>query len=347
MIKEALSKLVEFKDLSSEEAYLSLKEIMDKKANEVQVSAFLTALRMKGEKVEEIVGLARAMLDSCIKIKPEVKLLVDTCGTGGDKFKTVNVSTIASFIIAGLGINVAKHGNRAFTSKCGSADVLEALGYNLDLEAEKVKDMIEKIGFGFLFAPKFHIAMKEVAKVRRDLGFRTIFNILGPLTNPSDPNFQLIGVFEPNLVKKMAESLKSLGKEGIVVYGDGMDEINLASENLVAFVKEDVKILKLKSKDFGLEKVKEEDLIVRDFQDSVDSMFKILYGLDRSPKLNICLANAAALIYGCSRAESLIDAFSFAEESVKSGKAYKVLKESVKFSGGNVALLESLEKKYG
>ncbi|MEM4311168.1 MAG: anthranilate phosphoribosyltransferase [Nitrososphaerales archaeon] len=347
MIREAIAKLTEFKDLSSEEAYHSLKEIVSHQANESQISAFLTALKMKGESAEEIVGLAKAMLESCIRIKPQVNLLVDTCGTGGDSLKTINVSTISAFIVSASGISVAKHGNRAFTSKCGSADVLEALGYNLNLEPDKVKEMIEKIGFGFLFAPKFHIAMKEVSKVRRDLGFRTIFNIVGPLTNPSNPPFQLIGVFEPSLICKLAKSLKSLGKRGLVVHGNGMDEISVTSETSLALIEEDIKFFTLKPKDFGIENCKEEELLVKDAKDSILSLFNILYGLDRSAKLKLCLANSAALIYWCSKADSLIEAIEIAEESVKSGKAYKILKDCVKFSDGNLSILEELERKYG
>ncbi|MEM3162435.1 MAG: anthranilate phosphoribosyltransferase, partial [Candidatus Bathyarchaeia archaeon] len=237
MIREAIENLVNREGLSYREASESMKEIMSGEATPSQIAAFLTALRMKGETVEEIMAFASVMRSFCHKINPRVSgRLVDTCGTGGDRIKTFNVSTAAAFVVAGAGVPVAKHGNRSVTSKSGSADVLEHLGLNLNVPHETVEKAIEKIGVGFMFAPMFHPAMKHAAGTRREIGIRTVFNILGPLTNPAMANAQVIGVYDAGLVDKMAHVLRGLGlQEAMVVHGlDGLDEISTVGETLIA-----------------------------------------------------------------------------------------------------------------
>jgi anthranilate phosphoribosyltransferase len=228
MIRKNIQALVDHTNLSREESRQTMQEIIFGKATSAQIAAFLTALRMKGETVEELVAFAEVMRENCLKIRPKVQgRLVDTCGTGGDKLKTFNISTTAAFVIAGAGISTAKHGNRSVTSKSGSADVLEHLGVNLNMQTENVKRAIEKIGIGFLFAPAFHPAMKFAVGPRKEVGIRTVFNILGPLTNPANANSQLLGVYDPKLTASMAEALFRLGcDEAMVVHGEnGLDEI--------------------------------------------------------------------------------------------------------------------------
>ena len=212
MIREGIQKLIEGTDLNFEESGEIMREVMSGKATNSQTAAFLTALRMKGEAVEELIAFASVMRSNCCLIHPKVQgRLVDTCGTGGDKIKTFNVSTAAAFVIAGAGIPVAKHGNRAVTSKSGSADVLEKLGLNINLNPEVVQNIIEKVGVGFMFAPAFHPAMKYAAEPRREIGIRTVFNILGPLTNPACANAQLLGVYSAKLVAPLANALENAG----------------------------------------------------------------------------------------------------------------------------------------
>ncbi|HLN88517.1 MAG TPA: anthranilate phosphoribosyltransferase, partial [Candidatus Binatia bacterium] len=226
MIREGIQKLVEGTDLTFEESCEVMHEVMSGETTNAQTAAFLTALRMKGESVEELIAFASVMRKNCCQIQPHVHgRLVDTCGTGGDKLKTFNVSTASAFVIAGAGVSVAKHGNRAVTSKSGSADVLEKLGLNLKVEGKAVQKFIEEVGVGFMFAPAFHPAMKHAAEVRCEIGFRTVFNLLGPLTNPACADAQLLGVYDSKLVVPMASALGQLGcEEAMVVNGiDGLD----------------------------------------------------------------------------------------------------------------------------
>ena len=227
MIREGIKKLIDGTNLTFEESQEIMREVMSGKATNAQIAAFLTALRKKGETVEERVASAVVMREHCSRIHPRVEgRLVDTCGTGGDKIKTFNISTTAAFVVAGAGVAIAKHGNRSVTSKSGSADVLEKLGLNLNMEPEAVQGTIEQVGVGFMFAPAFHPAMKYAIQPRREIGIRTIFNILGPLTNPASANAQLLGVYDSKLTAPMAYALKELGcEEAMVVHGlDGLDE---------------------------------------------------------------------------------------------------------------------------
>ena len=241
MIKEAIQLLVERKEIPFEIAQQSMREIMAGEATPSQVGAFLTALRMKGETVQEVTALAIVMRENSVRINPKVNgRTVDTCGTGGDQLKTFNVSTTSALVAAGSGIAVAKHGNRSVTSKCGSADVLEAVGVNLNASPATVQHAIEEVGVGFMFAPAFHPAMKNAVVPRREIGIRTVFNLLGPLTNPANANAQVVGVYDPNLVRPLAEVLQKLGtEEALVVHGlDGIDEISTVGKTKLAWVKD-------------------------------------------------------------------------------------------------------------
>lgn len=347
MIREALVRVVEGESLGVEEAYRAMKAMVADETSPVLVGAFLTALRVKGEVVEELVGFARAMMDLAHRIRPSVDMLADTCGTGGDGAKTVNISTMAAFVVAGAGVPVAKHGNRAVTSRCGSADVLEALGYNLELAPQEVEALIGELGVGFLFAPRFHPAMKRVAPIRRELALRTVFNLLGPLTNPAGPRVQLIGVYQAGVVELVAQALQQLGRRGVVVHGDGLDEFNLAGRNLVALVgDEGIRTLELGAKDLGLAPIRLEELVAEDPQAGVLAFFQVLYGLDRGARRRAVVANAA-LTLSQAAGVSLKEAVALAEEALESGRAYHLLRELVKRSRGDLSVLEGLEQRYG
>lgn len=354
MIREAIEKLANRQDLTYQEAYQSMKEIMSGDATPAQIAAFLTALRMKGENVGEITAFAAAMRSLCHKINPKISgRLVDTCGTGGDRIKTFNVSTTAAFIIAGKGVPVAKHGNRSVTSKCGSADVLEYLGLNLNVPPEKVEKSIESIGIGFMFAPVFHPAMKYAAGPRREIGLRTVFNILGPLTNPASAKAQIIGVYDASIVEKIAHALMRLDmEEAMVVHGlDGLDEISIIGETSVAWLREDeIKTLKVKPEDFGLKRSTVEEIAGTNPAESAETTFKILYGISKvgEAKRDMAVVNAAAGIIVGGLADAFDYAVELAEESIESGKAYSKLKGLIKFYGENgISKVEELEAKYG
>ena len=257
-------RLVERENLSHEDSREVMKEIMSGDATSAQLAAFLTALRMKGETVEEISAFAETMRENCRRIHPRVTgRLLDTCGTGGDRVKTFNVSTATAFVIAGAGVAIAKHGNRSVTSHCGSADVLERLGLNLNTNREAVECAIERIGIGFMFAPAFHPAMKHAASSRKEIGIRTIFNVLGPLANPASANAQLLGVYDAKLVEPVAYVLRKLGcEEAMVVHGlDGLDEISTIGTSAMAWLREgEVATLEIVPSDFGVKQVTAEAL---------------------------------------------------------------------------------------
>ncbi len=330
-----------------------MKEIMSGGATSTQIAAFLTALRMKGEKVAEITALTEVMKEFCNRIRPRVDgRLVDTCGTGGDKIKTFNISTTAAFVVAGAGVPVAKHGNRSVTSKCGSADVLEKLGLNLNLEPKEVESAIETVGIGFMFAPAFHPAMKYAIGPRREIRIRTVFNVLGPLTNPANADAQLLGVYDPKLIEPLAYALKSLGcREAMVVHGlDGLDEISTIGKTAVAWLKEGkVKVLEVTPEDFGVKPTSAEEIKGTTVEESGEITFKILNGYfdNDDPKADIVLVNASAAIIIGGKAEDFHGAMELARESISSGAAYKKLKALVKASNGNTSRLEELESKHG
>jgi anthranilate phosphoribosyltransferase len=276
---------------------------------------------------------------------------VDTCGTGGDKIKTFNVSTAAAFVIAGAGIAVAKHGNRAVTSKCGSADVLENLGLNLQLEPKAVERIIENVGIGFMFAPAFHPAMMYAAEPRREIGFRTVFNLLGPLTNPACANAQLLGVYDAKLTAPMAYALQRLGcEEAMVVHGlDGLDEVSTVGKTVIAHLRGgEVCAIEVSPDDFGVKTACFDDLKVATPEESAETLFKILSGnlSHGDPKMEFVLVNSVAGIMVGGKAKNFEEGMELARESIESGIAYEKLKDLIKASGGSLSKLEELEIKY-
>jgi anthranilate phosphoribosyltransferase len=351
MIREGIQKLIEGTDLTYEESGTIMTEVMSGKATSSQTAAFLTALRMKGEAVDEIIAFASVMKSHCHLIHPKVQgRILDIVGTGGDKLKTFNISTTAAFVIAGAGIPVAKHGNRAVTSKSGSADVLEELGLNLTLEPQAIQDIIEGVGVGFMFAPAFHPAMKYAAAPRKEIGIRTVFNILGPLTNPASASAQILGVYDAKLVEPMAYALQKLGcQEAIVAHGlDGLDEISTVGKTLIAHIKDGkVTVKQVSPEEFGLKQVHPIDLHCTSVEESAQTLFLILYGkMNGSAKTDIVLLNAAAGILVAGKASDFKEAIVLAQKSIDSGAAYAKLKELIKSSGGNLSKLEEFEKKY-
>ncbi len=353
MIKECIRRLVEKKSLLYEEAEEAMKEIMSGKTTDAQIAAFLTAMRIKGETIEEITALSTTMKAFCERIHPKVNgRLLDTCGTGGDIVKTFNISTTAAFVIAGAGVSVAKHGNRSVTSKSGSADVLERLGLNLNLEPKIVEKTIEDVGIGFMFAPTFHPAMKYAVEPRRDIGIRTVFNVLGPLSNPADADSQLLGVYNDELVAPLAHSLRNLGcLEAMVVHGmDGLDEISTIGKTALAWLREDeVQTMDITPKDLGIRQAKPEDIRGGTPEENAEISFKILMGKCNTtyPKKDIVLVNAGAGIIVGGKAEKFSEGIELARESIVNGEAYKRLKMLVKRSNGDLSKLERLESIYG
>jgi anthranilate phosphoribosyltransferase len=307
---------------------------------------------MKGETVEEISAFAETMRENCHRIHPRVTgRLLDTCGTGGDRVKTFNVSTAAAFVIAGAGVAIAKHGNRSVTSNCGSADVLERLGLNLDMNPDAVERTIAQIGIGFMFAPTFHPAMKHAANSRKEIGLRTIFNVLGPLANPASANTQLLGVYDGKLVEPVAYVLRKLGcEEAMVVHGlDGLDEVSTIGKTAIAWLREgEVATLEVAPSDFGVKQVTAATLGVSSPAESAETIFRILHGCCAADdlKTEMVLVNSAAGIIVGGKAEDFLYGIEAARKSVKDGAAYKKLKELIQASGGDLSKLEELELKY-
>ncbi len=331
-----ISKLIEGEDLNSEEAEEAMKLIMSGSATDAQIGSFLTALRMKGETIGEISACASVMRAFAERINPEVDgTLVDTCGTGGDKIKTFNISTISAFVIAGAGIPIAKHGNRSVTSKAGSADLLEALGVRMDMTPEDAKRMIEDIGIGFMFAPTFHKAMKYAIGPRKEIGIRTVFNILGPLTNPANAQAQILGVYDAALTEKMAGVLANLGTErALVVHGiGGLDEVSTFGETKISELKDGiVNTYEIKPEDFGIERAAPEELSGGDAKQNADIAVSLLRDKESGVRRDIVLLNSAAGIYVGGLADSIADGISIAEKSIDSGAAYDKLTGLVELS---------------
>ena len=304
-------------------------------ATDAQIGALLIALRMKGESIQEIAGFARKMRDCAVCIRPKVKgVLVDTCGTGGDASNTINVSTAAAIVSAACGVPVAKHGNYAVSSKCGSANVLAELGVNISPAPEAVAAMIENLGIGFMLAPVFHPAMKRVASVRRELGLRTVFNILGPLTNPAGAKAQVMGVYDPKLCEKLARVLLMLGTQrALVVHGMGMDEITNTGETKVSELKDGmVKSYCLMPQDLGYPLARWQDIAGGLPVDNAGKLVAVMKG-ERSPARDIIAMNGGAAIYVSGRAPTLKEGAMKAEEAIDSGKALEVLQRMVQMNG--------------
>jgi anthranilate phosphoribosyltransferase len=352
MIKESIQKLVERLNLNYEEAGEAMKEIMSGKATNAQIAALLTSLRIKGETVEEITAFSEIMRENCCIIRPHVNgRLVDTCGTGGDKIKTFNVSTASAFVSAGTGVAIAKHGNRSVTSRSGSADVLEQFGFNLKMTPEAVEKSIEQIGIGFMFAPAFHPAMKYAVEPRRELGIRTVFNVLGPLANPACANAQVVGVYDPKLTETLACALRKLGSEEAMVFHglDGLDEISTTGKTVISWLKNgDMETFTTAPEDFGVEQAKIADIQGTTLEESAEIVFRILNGKIglRDPKMEMVLVNAAAGIMVGGKADDFGSGMEAARESVASGASYTKLKKLIEASGGDLSKLEELESSY-
>jgi len=331
MIREAIDRLVEKEDLSEGEIRETMTEIMEGRATSAQIASFLTALRMKGETAEEITGCAKEMLKRVVSFDLKRDVLVDTCGTGGDGSNTFNISTTVAFVVAGAGLVVAKHGNRALSSQCGSADVLEALGVKLGISIEKLKECLKKIGIGFLFAPLFHRAMKYALGPRREIGIRTIFNVLGPITNPLGANVRLLGVYHPSLTEPLAKVLKNLGVKGaFIVYGEnGLDEISLAARTKITQLKEGrIRTYYIQPEDFGIKIASLSSLReIRggDRRKNAHILKAILEG-EKGARRDIVLINTAACLVAANLAMDLKEGIEIAEDSVDSGRAMRKLK---------------------
>ncbi|MCS6999048.1 MAG: anthranilate phosphoribosyltransferase [Aquificaceae bacterium] len=334
-MRELLKKLSEFKDLSKEEIKQALEDITEGRATDAQIGAFIVATKMKGETPEEIEGAASFFRERAKKVELEDKEnLVDTCGTGGDMSETFNVSTTVAFVLAGAGIKVAKHGNRSVSSKSGSADLLEHLGAKIDLGPEQVKRMIEETGIGFMFAPMFHPAMKRVIGPRREVGIRSIFNLVGPLSNPADAKRQLLGVFADSLVDKVAFALRGMGiKRAFVVHGkDGMDEVSVSAPTRIAELRgEEVLLYEFHPEEIGFKTYPVEYIRVSSVEESAKMVLSVLKG-EVSPAYYMVLLNSMFGIIVSGLAEDRRDALEMAKESIHSGRAYQKLQLFVELS---------------
>ncbi len=333
MIKEAIIKLTNKEDLSYEEAKAVMNEIMSGEASDVQKSAYLTALTMKGETIDEITGSAEEMRNHAVQLSHEGDVL-EIVGTGGDKSDSFNISTTSSLVIASAGVPVAKHGNRAASSKSGAADVLESLGVNITISPQKSAELLQNIGICFLFAQSYHTAMKYVGPIRKELGIRTIFNILGPLANPASANLQVMGVYDESLVEPLAKVLSNLGvKRALVVYGqDRLDEISASAETSVCEVKDGTfKSYTISPEQFGLTRCKKEEL-TGGTPDENAAITKAVLAGEQGARRTAVVLNAGAGLYVAGKADSIEAGVRLAEELIDSGKAEKKLEEFVKYS---------------
>lgn len=336
MIKEAIEKIVSKGDLSYAEAYEVMTEIMEGKTSATQNAAFLAALSTKSaraETTEEIAGCAAAMRNYATKVDTGMDIL-EIVGTGGDNAHSFNISTTSALVIASSGIKVAKHGNRAASSKCGTADCLEALGVNIEQSPTKCLELLEKVGMCFFFAQKYHSSMKYVGAIRKELGFRTVFNILGPLTNPASPTMQLLGVYDDYLVEPLAQVLVSLGvKRGMVVYGlDKLDEISLSAPTKICEIKDSwFKTYTIKPEDFGFKSCTKEDLKGGTPKENAQITLEILNG-KKNPKREAVLLNAGAALYIGDKAQSIKEGIKLAENLIDSKKALETLDKFIKIS---------------
>lgn len=334
-MKKYIEKLINRIDLSETEMMEAMNAIMNGEVSEIELASFLTALRMKSETIEEITGGARVMRAKASPIITEQAYTIDTCGTGGDGQNTFNISTTTSFVLAAGGVPVVKHGNRAVSSKSGSADVLEALGINISLSPQAVGKCVDKLGIGFLFAPTFHGAMKHAIGVRRALGFRTIFNMLGPLTNPAGAKGQVLGVFHEGLTEVFAMVLKNLGTErALVVHGlDGLDEITISDKTKITELKNgEVKTYFIEPEYFGMKKASLDEIKGGDSKENAQILLGLLKGEIKGAKRDILLLNAGAGLYVGKKVQSIAEGIELAKEIIDSGKAYAKLEELIKLT---------------
>jgi len=332
-MKSCIKKVTEGFDLTCKEAEKAMNMIF-KEATDAQIAAFLIALRMKSVTDDELTGFAKGMRKASNRIHPKTTgTIIDTCGTGGDLHNTINVSTISAIIASAAGVPVAKHGNYSVTSLSGSADMLKSLGIRIDCSPKEVEDSIEKIGIGFMLAPLFHPSMKRVAGIRRELGVHTIFNILGPLTNPAGAEGQVIGVYDKSLCEPMARVLRNLGvKRGLVVHGDRMDEISNISETFVAEINNDfIKTYILKPEELGVKRSTAPEIVGGTADENAQDALYILNG-EKGPKRDLIVINAAASLYVAGIVPSIKDGVMLAENIIDSGKALKKLADFKKYS---------------
>jgi anthranilate synthase/phosphoribosyltransferase len=335
-IQDAIAKAIDGQDLTEIEAESAMTQIMQGEATPAQIGAFLIALRMKDESVSEIAGCARAMRRSAVPVRPQrAETLVDTCGTGGDGAGTFNISTTAAFVVAGAGQPVAKHGNRSISSRCGSADVLEELGVNLDLTPDQVAACVDEVGIGFLFAPNLHPAMKHAIGPRRELGVRTIFNLLGPLTNPANAAAQVLGVYDPTLTETMARVLAELGSQAaFVVHGSGgLDELTTTGPNQVSVLRDgNVETRTFDPADLGFARARSADLHGGDAQENATITQGILSGTQNGARRDVVVLNAAAALVAGGQARTLTEGIHLATHSLDSGSAKHVLDHLIEFT---------------
>ncbi len=339
-IKNAIQKVVTGGSLNQTEAEEAMEILMQGSATDAQIGSLLTALRMKGESSQEISGFANAMLAKAERIAPTARLLLDTCGTGGDQSNSFNISTATALVTAAAGITVVKHGNRAISSKSGSADVLEALGVGLQLSPQEVENCVNRIGLGFLFAPHFHKAAKNVAAPRREIAIRTVFNLLGPLVNPAGATHQLLGVYDAQLTTTVAKVLRERGiKRALVVHGNGLDELTTCGESIVAELQEQtITNWRLTPEECGIPRATTADVAGGTPQENAAIIKAILAGRAGAPR-NIVLLNSAAALYLCGKTESIAQGIRLAEESIDSGAAQRMLgrlvQETAQYGGSH------------
>lgn len=333
-ITEYLEILLKQQDLTFEQARSLLDTVFDGEVPEPQIAAFLTAMRIKGASVPELAGLASSLRGHAVRVETGLDNLIDTCGTGGARVKTFNISTTAAFVAAGAGAYVAKHGNRGITSKCGSADVLTELGVNIDPGPEKVAKCITDARIGFMFAPKFHPAMKYVQPTRKALGFRTAFNILGPLANPAGATAQVIGVADESLMQKIAETLKMLGtSRAMVVHSDGLDEISTIAKTKILELKDgQITSKELDPADFGIATATLEDLKGDDAKTNAKIAENILRGKENGPRRDIVALNAAAAIIVANLTDNFESAIELSNKSIDDGRALEALEKLIEIS---------------
>lgn len=337
MFKENLSKIVKREDLNEEQMSQMITEIFSGNITDAQIGAMMAALATKGETFEELAGAARAMRRKALRIQTSAATVVDTCGTGGDGAHTFNISTTTSFVVAACGVTVAKHGNRSVSSQCGSADLLEALGVKLDTAPEIVEEAVQDIGIGFLFAPLYHGAMRFAAKARKEVGLRSIFNMLGPLTNPAGANCQLLGVYAPELTEMFAHALQLLGaKRAFVVHGhDGLDEISVCAPTRISELKDGlIRTYDISPEQFFSERAKPADLLGGNPQENAQITRNILNG-EKGPKRNVVLINAAAALVAAGQADDLKQGIHMAETTIDEGGAAKKMEALIKYSQEN------------
>jgi len=337
MFKENLSKIVQKEDLNEEQMSQMITDIFSGNITDAQIGAMMAALATKGETFEELAGAARAMRRKALRIQTSTGTVVDTCGTGGDGAHTFNISTTTSFVVAACGVTVAKHGNRSVSSQCGSADLLEALGVKLDTAPEIVEEAVQDIGIGFLFAPLYHGAMRFAAKARKEVGLRSIFNMLGPLTNPAGANCQLLGVYAPELTEMFAHALQLLGtKRAFVVHGhDGLDEISVCAPTRISELKDGlIRTYDISPEQFFSEQAEPADLLGGNPEENAQITRNILNG-EKGPKRNVVLINAAAALVAAGQAEDLKQGIRMAETAIDDGAAANKMEALIKYSQEN------------